>query len=159
MSPEVPLAYAAVAAIPDPEIPVISIEDLGVLRSVEVENGEKVVVTITPTYSGCPALDVIRNQIETTLACHGFTEVEVRTVLRPAWTTDAITKHGRQRLAAFGIAPPRPRSDPPLLQLAVTCPRCGSASTRLVSRFGSTACKAHRICLDCDEPFDHFKEL
>jgi ring-1,2-phenylacetyl-CoA epoxidase subunit PaaD len=148
-----------VAAVPDPELPVISIDDLGILRSVETDEDGTVVVTITPTYSGCPAMDAIRADIRTTLGEHGYDRVEVRTVLHPAWSTDWISARGRARLAEFGIAPPRPCAGGGLLQLAVACPQCGSTRTRLVSRFGSTACKAHRTCLDCDEPFDHFKEL
>ena len=147
---------ALVAAIPDPELPVVSIGDLGVLRSVEASADGTVVVTVTPTYSGCPALDAIRDEIRARLAANGFERVEVKTVLSPAWTTDWISERGRVRLRELGIAPPRPQ---PLLELAVRCPRCGSASTRLVSRFGSTACTAHRVCNDCAEPFDHFKEL
>jgi ring-1,2-phenylacetyl-CoA epoxidase subunit PaaD len=150
---------ALVAAVPDPEIPVISIDDLGILRAVETSEDGTIVVTITPTYSGCPAMDAIRSDIRTTLAAHGFDNVEVNTVLRPAWSTDWMSERGRERLRKFGIAPPRPRGEPQLLQLGVACPRCASTSTRLVSHFGSTACKSHRVCNDCSEPFDHFKEL
>jgi ring-1,2-phenylacetyl-CoA epoxidase subunit PaaD len=150
-------ARELVAAIPDPELPVVSLDDLGILRSVETNADGTVVVTITPTYSGCPALDAIRDEIRATLAAHGFERAEVRTVLSPAWTTDWISERGRERLRAHGVAPPRPRGT--TLSLAVPCPACGSGRTRLVSRFGSTACKAHRTCLDCGEPFDHFKEL
>jgi ring-1,2-phenylacetyl-CoA epoxidase subunit PaaD len=149
-------ARELVAAIPDPEIPVITIEDLGVLRSVVTAEDGTVVVTITPTYSGCPALDAIRSDIRSTLSSHGFDRVEVLTVVRPAWTAEWVSERGREHLRSFGIAPPRPQ---PLLQLDVACPRCGSTSTRLVSRFGSTACKAQRVCNACCEPFDHFKEL
>jgi ring-1,2-phenylacetyl-CoA epoxidase subunit PaaD len=148
-----------VAAVPDPEIPVISIDDLGILRAVETCDDGTILVTITPTYSGCPAMDAIRSDIRSVLAAHGFDKVEVRTALRPAWSTDWMSERGRQRLCAFGIAPPRPRDEPQLLQLGVPCPRCGSTSTRLVSHFGSTACKSHRVCNECSEPFDHFKEL
>jgi ring-1,2-phenylacetyl-CoA epoxidase subunit PaaD len=148
-----------VAAVPDPEIPVISIDDLGILRAVETRDDGTIVITITPTYSGCPAMDAIRSDIETTLAAHGFDKVEVKTALRPAWSTDWLSERGRERLREFGIAPPRPRDEPRLLQLGVPCPRCGSTSTRLVSHFGSTACKSHRVCNSCAEPFDHFKEL
>jgi ring-1,2-phenylacetyl-CoA epoxidase subunit PaaD len=146
-----------ISTLPDPEIPVISIADLGLLRSVEEKENGTVVVTVTPTYSGCPALDQIRNDIASVLHEHGYQHVEVRTALRPAWTTDWISAAGRELLREFGIAPPRPRGGG-LLQPSVPCPRCGSASTRLVSRFGSTPCKAHRICNSCQEPFDHFKE-
>lgn len=145
-----------VAAVPDPELPVLTIDDLGVLRSVDAEADGTIVVTITPTYSGCPALDTIREDITSTLSAHGFEQVEVRTVLSPAWSTEWISERGRERLREFGVAPPRRQQ---LLQLGVACPRCGSSSTRLVSLFGSTACKAHRICNSCCEPFDHFKEL
>jgi ring-1,2-phenylacetyl-CoA epoxidase subunit PaaD len=152
-------ARDVVAAVSDPEIPVISIDDLGILRSFETGEDGTVVVTITPTYSGCPAMDAIRSDIRSALAAHGFDRIEVKTVLRPAWSTDWISERGREQLRRFGIAPPRPRRDGALLQLAVACPRCSSTRTRLVSRFGSTACKAHRVCSDCGEPFDHFKEL
>jgi ring-1,2-phenylacetyl-CoA epoxidase subunit PaaD len=152
-------ARDVVAAVVDPELPVISIDDLGILRAVETADDGTIVVTITPTYSGCPAMDAIRSDIRTTLGEHGYHRVEVLTVLQPAWSTDWISERGRARLAEFGIAPPRPRVGGVLLQLSLTCPRCGSSRTRLVSRFGSTACKAHRTCIDCSEPFDHFKEL
>jgi ring-1,2-phenylacetyl-CoA epoxidase subunit PaaD len=148
-----------VAAVPDPELPALSIDDLGILRSVETDADGCVVVTITPTYSGCPALDAMRSDIRSALAAHGVERVEVRTALRPAWTTDWISERGRERLRELGIAPPRPRGEQQLLQLGVACPRCGSTRTHLVSRFGSTACKAHRVCADCSEPFDHFKEI
>jgi ring-1,2-phenylacetyl-CoA epoxidase subunit PaaD len=150
-----------VAEIPDPEIPVVTIEDLGILRSVEVEESGCVVVTVTPTYSGCPAMDAIRTDIEATLRRAGYGEVRVDTTFLPAWTTDWITERGRDRLHAYGIAPPIARTEDSgqTVQLVVSCPRCGSTSTRLVSRFGSTACKAHRVCADCLEPFDHFKTL
>lgn len=150
---------ALVAAVPDPEIPVISIGDLGILRAVATGDDGTILVTITPTYSGCPAIDAIKSDIRSTLATHGFDKVEVETVLRPAWSTDWMSERGRERLHKFGIAPPRPRDEPRLLQLRVACPLCGSTSTRLVSHFGSTACKSHRVCNDCAEPFDHFKEL
>jgi ring-1,2-phenylacetyl-CoA epoxidase subunit PaaD len=159
VTPTAPDVRAIAGAVPDPEIPVISIADLGILRGVDIGDDGTIVVTITPTYSGCSALDAIRCDIRTTLAAHGFEKVEVKTALRPAWSTDWITEQGRERLRRFGIAPPRPRGEPQLLQLAVACPRCGSTSTRLVSQFGSTACKSHRVCNDCAEPFDHFKEL
>jgi ring-1,2-phenylacetyl-CoA epoxidase subunit PaaD len=152
-------AREIVGAIPDPEIPVVTIDDLGILRGVETGEDGTVVVTITPTYSGCPAIDAIRADIRSQLAAHGFARVEVKTELRPAWTTDWISERGSARLREFGIAPPGPRGQQPLLQLGIACPRCGSSHTRLISRFGSTPCKAHRICGDCSEPFDHFKEL
>jgi ring-1,2-phenylacetyl-CoA epoxidase subunit PaaD len=154
-----------VGQVADPEIPVLTIEDLGVLRDVAVDDRGRVEVTITPTYSGCPALDAIRDDVARTLAEHGYADASVRTVLAPAWTTDWMSQAGRDKLAAFGIAPPGPRpTGPVLVQLTsapgpVACPRCGSADTREVSRFGSTACKAHWTCRACLEPFDHFKAL
>jgi ring-1,2-phenylacetyl-CoA epoxidase subunit PaaD len=154
-----------VGQVTDPEIPVLTIEDLGILRDVAVDDRGHVEVTITPTYSGCPAMDAIRDDVARTLAEHGYTDAGVRTVLAPAWTTDWMSQAGRDKLAAFGIAPPGPRpSAPVLVQLTsapgpVACPRCGSTDTREVSRFGSTACKAHWTCRACLEPFDHFKAL
>ena len=149
------------ADVKDPEIPVITIEDLGVLRDVEVD-GERVVVTITPTYSGCPAMDEIRADIRTALERAGCRDVEVRTVLSPAWTTDWMTDAGRRALSAYGIAPPSPRAPGPVLvQLgrreAVACPLCGSADTEELTRFGSTSCKSMWRCRSCREPFDHFR--
>jgi ring-1,2-phenylacetyl-CoA epoxidase subunit PaaD len=143
---------SAIADVPDPEIPVLTIEDLGILRGVAVEDGH-VVVTITPTYSGCPAMDVIRGDIERRLQDLGAEDAEVRTVLSPAWTTDWMSEDGRRKLREYGIAPP----GPPLLQLGVCCPRCGSLDTREQSRFGATACQAQYVCQSCLEPFDHFK--
>jgi ring-1,2-phenylacetyl-CoA epoxidase subunit PaaD len=155
---------AAVAAVPDPEVPVLSIEDLGVLRSVEQE-GERVVVTITPTYSGCPAMHHIETEIAGVLAAAGV-DGEVRTVLEPAWTTDWMTESGRSKLRRYGIAPPGPAAAstpgagvPVTIRRAVRCPRCDSPATEVVSEFGSTACKALYRCRDCLEPFDYFKEL
>jgi ring-1,2-phenylacetyl-CoA epoxidase subunit PaaD len=138
-----------VNGVKDPEIPVISIADLGVLRSVEMED-DLVVVTITPTYSGCPAMDAIRADIASVLRAHGY-QPEIRTVLLPAWTTDDITPSGRRRLQEIGIAPPGPIG-------STLCPRCLGQS-RTVSEFGSTACKALMACSRCHEPFDLFKEL
>ena len=152
---------AAVATVADPEIPVLTIEDLGILRDVTVAEDGQVEVTITPTYSGCPAVDAIRADVERVLVEHGYADAAVRTVLAPAWTTDWITDVGRQKLAEFGIAPPgrcRAAADAATVEL-VRCPLCGSADTRLLSRFGSTACKALRACNRCREPFDHFKPL
>jgi ring-1,2-phenylacetyl-CoA epoxidase subunit PaaD len=160
--PIVAAARAAVATVVDPEIPVVTIEDLGILRDVTVGEDGRVEVTLTPTYSGCPATDVIRTEVEQALARHGFGDATVRTVLAPAWTTDWITAEGRRKLAEYGIAPPNKRCGnggaPAPVEL-VRCPLCGSADTRLQSRFGSTACKALRVCNRCQEPFDHFKVL
>ena len=141
--------HRLVASVKDPEIPVISIIDLGILRNVEVD-GKRVVVTITPTYSGCPAMDAIRTDIASVLLAHGY-EPEIRTLLSPPWTTDDITKEGRRQLEKVGIAPPNPIG-------SVLCPRC-SARAEVVSEFGSTACKALMVCASCREPFDLFKEL
>ena len=153
-------ARKAAAAVLDPEVPVLTIADLGVLRDVEVTDDGTAVITITPTYSGCPAMDVIRRDVETAVRGAGFDRVEVRTVLAPAWTTDWMTERGKQALKDFGIAPPTrrtPGNGTVLLQLSVRCPHCGSARTRETSRFGSTACKSLWVCDDCREPFDHFK--
>ncbi|WP_281943626.1 1,2-phenylacetyl-CoA epoxidase subunit PaaD [Micromonospora sp. AKA38] len=153
---------AAVAAVVDPEIRVITIDELGILRAVEEEPATgQVVVTITPTYTGCPAMDVIRADIRRALAAAGHPDAEVRTVYAPAWSTDWISDAGRAKLAAAGIAPPAPRGDETVvpLTLAVRCPRCGSPETTQVSRFGSTACKALWRCRSCAEPFDHLKAL
>jgi ring-1,2-phenylacetyl-CoA epoxidase subunit PaaD len=152
-------AWAVAAAVPDPEVPVLTIEDLGVLREVAVDGG-RVMVTITPTYSGCPAMETIRDDILLALTDAGFDDVEVRLVLAPAWTTDWMSEVGKEKLRAFGIAPPGGRaahSGPIRLRLAVRCPRCGSPDTREVTRFGSTSCKALYECRVCLEPFDHFK--
>ncbi|WP_434810700.1 1,2-phenylacetyl-CoA epoxidase subunit PaaD [Microbacterium sp. bgisy189] len=160
------LAHAreVAAEVRDPEVPVLTIADLGILRGVTLD-GDRVVVTITPTYSGCPAVDTIRDDVVLALAAAGFDDVEVRTTLTPAWTTDWMTETGKRKLAAFGIAPPTGRAAasgpiPVRLSLtrpAVACPRCGSTDTREVTRFASTACKALYECRACLEPFDHFK--
>ncbi|WP_457111305.1 1,2-phenylacetyl-CoA epoxidase subunit PaaD [Marmoricola sp. URHA0025 HA25] len=152
-------ARACVAAVLDPELPMVTIEDLGVLRDVRVED-DVVQVTITPTYAGCPAMDAIRADIEQ--AVHDALPgrcVVVHTVLAPAWSTDDLTDEGRRKLAEGGIAPPRAASTTGVpLTLTVRCPQCGSPGTRELSRFGSTACKALWVCNDCAEPFDRFKE-
>jgi ring-1,2-phenylacetyl-CoA epoxidase subunit PaaD len=153
-------ARAVAGAVRDPEVPVLTIADLGVLRDVTITEDGAVEVTVTPTYSGCPAMDTIRSDVAHALREAGFGDVRVRTVLAPAWTTDWMTDAGRRALADYGIAPPgRRRAGPVALSLTVKCPNCGSASTRELSRFGSTACKALWQCRDCGEPFDHFKTL
>ena len=157
---------AAIAAIPDPEVPVITIEDLGVLREVLVdEQARTVTVLITPTYSGCPAMDAIRAHIEHVARREGYT-ASVQTRLAPAWTTDWMSTAGRDKLREFGIAPPGRRSQgvphPVAVGITVrraTCPLCGSQDTEEISRFGSTACKALRRCNECREPFDEFKTI
>jgi ring-1,2-phenylacetyl-CoA epoxidase subunit PaaD len=153
-------ASAAAGSVLDPEVPVLTIADLGVLRDVSVDPAGRVIVTVTPTYSGCPAMDVIRRDVEEAVHAAGFSDVEVRTVLSPPWTTDAMTDRGRQALLDYGIAPPQRRtstSGPVLVSLSVRCPQCDSPDTRELSRFGSTACKSMWACNSCLEPFDHFK--
>ena len=144
------------SGVHDPEIPVLTIEDLGVLRGVAVE-GSHVVVTVTPTYSGCPAMDEIRADILSALAAAGLDDAEVRTELAPAWTTDWMSEDGKRKLREFGIAPPGEL----LLQIGrrpdVSCPQCGSSETEEMTRFASTSCKSMWRCLSCREPFDHFK--
>lgn len=151
-------AWEIAATVCDPEVPVLTIEDLGILRDVAVDNG-RVTVTITPTYSGCPAMATIRDDVTSALTADGYDDVEVRMTLAPAWTTDWMSEDGKRKLVAYGIAPPtgtRP-SGPIRLQLGVRCPRCGSLDTREVSRFGATSCKSLYECRACLEPFDHFK--
>lgn len=148
--------------VSDPEIPVLSVLDLGIVRDVTVaEDGVK--ITITPTYSGCPAMNTIATEIEQTLRESGYDAVQVETRLSPAWTTDWLTEGGRQKLEEYGIAPPvEPTADTNVLfgkAVEVRCPQCKSDNTRLVSQFGSTACKAFYQCNECLEPFDYFKCL
>lgn len=155
-------AWDVAATVVDPEIPVLTIEDLGVLRSVE-EDGERVRVELTPTYSGCPAIDAMRDDVRAALEGAGYRDVEVRMVLSPAWTTDWMTESGKQKLHRYGITPPNGRAaaagERVTLRMAVKCPRCDSLRTREVARFGSTSCKALYECDDCLEPFDFFKVL
>jgi ring-1,2-phenylacetyl-CoA epoxidase subunit PaaD len=154
----------AIAAIPDPEVPVITIEDLGILRSCVADEADRTVrVVITPTYSGCPAMEAIRGRIEHEARRAGYA-AQVEMQFSPAWTTDWMSQAGKDKLREFGIAPPGPRDagGPVTLGLSVrqvTCPLCGSRDTTEVSRFGSTACKALRRCNSCREPFDEFKAL
>ncbi|CAA9233276.1 MAG: 1,2-phenylacetyl-CoA epoxidase, subunit D [uncultured Blastococcus sp.] len=152
----------------DPELPVLTLADLGVLRDVRREDDGTVVVEITPTYSGCPAMGVMRADLVHALHEAGFDRTDVRTVLSPAWTTDWITAEGRRKLAQAGIAPPGPAPErapgPVPLELgpsrrSAACPLCGSADTEEVSEFGATACTALRRCRQCQEPFEHVKEL
>ncbi|MCD2465793.1 MULTISPECIES: 1,2-phenylacetyl-CoA epoxidase subunit PaaD [unclassified Streptomyces] len=149
-------------AVLDPELPVLTLAELGVLRGVHVTGPGRVEVALTPTYTGCPAVETMSTDIERALHEHGVPEVSVVTVLAPAWSTDDISEEGRRKLAEFGVAPPRPQGPaggPVPLTLAIRCPHCGSTDTELLSRFSSTACKALRRCTACLEPFDHFKEL
>ncbi|MGH8950652.1 MAG: 1,2-phenylacetyl-CoA epoxidase subunit PaaD [Acidimicrobiia bacterium] len=138
-----------VSQVVDPEIPVLTVSDLGILRGVSIEDA-RVVVTITPTYSGCPAMGQIEDDVRSTLAAAGFDDVDVVTRQHPAWTSEWITAEGHEKLTRFGIAPPVPTGD-------ILCPRCAASAPRMVSRFGSTACKALMVCSSCDEPFDYFK--
>ncbi len=151
-------AWSAAASVVDPEIPVLTIADLGVLREVTVEDG-RVEVAITPTYSGCPAMNMIALEIELALEREGFSRPRVRTVLSPAWTTDWMSEDGRRKLHEYGIAPPAHAASRRALfgVEQVACPQCGSLDTELISEFGSTSCKALWRCRDCREPFDYFK--
>ena len=142
--------YEWLADVPDPEIPVLSILDLGIVRDVTVNN--KVTVTLTPTYSGCPATEAIESSVLAALSSHGVDEIAIRQVLSPPWTTDWITEDGREKLRKYGIAPPSQ-------SLEIACPQCESLNTERVSEFGSTACKASWRCCDCLEPFEYFKCL
>jgi ring-1,2-phenylacetyl-CoA epoxidase subunit PaaD len=152
---------AIISTVTDPEIPVLSVEDLGVIRGVEV-TGNQVSIQLTPTYTGCPAMDTISDDIKIALKSAGY-ESKIEMVLSPAWSTDWISEDGRKKMEAYGIAPPmEPLPDKLALlhdQKIVKCIRCGSKNTRLISQFGSTACKALFQCEDCHEPFDYFKCL
>lgn len=163
---ELARATAVAETVTDPEMPMLTLRDLGVLRDVSAE-GDRLVVTITPTYSGCPAIATMRDDLTFRLLEAGFDNVAVNTVLEPAWSSDWITEAGRRKLEKHGISPPGAaghRVGPIPLSLVlprrvVTCPQCGSASTELTSEFGSAACKALYRCVDCLEPFDHVKEI
>ncbi|RMF41663.1 MAG: phenylacetate-CoA oxygenase subunit PaaJ [Alphaproteobacteria bacterium] len=148
--PGIEEVWAWLDGVPDPEIPVISIVDLGIIRDVAWE-GERLVVTVTPTYSGCPATAVINMEIAACLAAHGLADAEIRTRLAPPWTTDWLSEKGRARLAEYGIAPPQPAGGP------AACPRCGGTELERVSQFGATPCKAQWRCKSCLEPFEYFK--
>jgi ring-1,2-phenylacetyl-CoA epoxidase subunit PaaD len=161
-SAEAALAWSTAAAVMDPEVPVLTIDDLGILREVTVTD-DGVDVVVTPTYSGCPAMDVIKEDVVRALTAAGFGTVRVRLALAPAWTTDWISDAGRSALEKFGIAPPTGHSAADgrrgavSVKLAVKCPNCRSLDTRELSRFGSTACKALYECRSCGEPFDYLK--
>lgn len=153
--------YEILNTVMDPEIPVLSVTDLGIVRNVELYN-TRVIITITPTYSGCPAMDVISMQIKQALMKEGMAQIEVRSILSPAWTTEWMSDAGKKKLKEYGIAPPNVKQQVchhALFQKdeAVECPLCLSFNTKLVSRFGSTPCKALYQCNDCSEPFDYFK--
>lgn len=171
-------AWDIASTVCDPEIPVLTIEDLGILRGVRVvqaaettdqydggTSGSAVEVTITPTYSGCPAMDAIGDDLRTAFEKEGYASVRINLVLSPAWTTDWMTDSGKAKLEEYGIAPPSGmaaaggHSGPVRLSLAVKCPQCSSLNTKELTRFGSTSCKALFVCQDCKEPFDYFKVL
>ena len=164
-------AWDVLRQVPDPEVPVVSVVDLGIVRDVVVD-GDTVIVTVTPTYSGCPAVKVIEQDIVSALLAHGAASAQVRTAWAPAWTTDWISDEGREKLRTYGIAPPGAAGRavaggdvlvPLLLRRAepeaVSCPFCGAANSVLRSEFGSTACKALRWCEACRQPFEHFKPI
>ena len=147
--------------VTDPEVPVLSVIDLGIIRDIKLSN-EEVEVIITPTYSGCPAMDVISITIKMTLLSHGYKNIKIKQVLSPAWTTDWMSEEGKRKLKEYGIAPPNPKQqvcDDKLFapDEAVQCPHCHSHHTHRISEFGSTACKSLYQCDDCKEPFDYFK--
>ena len=151
--------YEWLSTVTDPEVPALNILDLGIVRNVEIKDTE-VKIAITPTYSGCPAMDVISIGIRMALMSRGISKVDIELQLSPAWTTDWMTEDGKRKLKAYGIAPPHRRAFQPLglfEEDKVSCPRCGSEETELVSQFGPTSCKALYKCLSCKEPFEHFK--
>jgi len=154
--------WALLAAVPDPEIPVLSIVDLGIVRHVRRSANGRLQVGLTPTYSGCPATEAIRSSVRAALDAGGFSDALLEEVLSPPWSSDWLSAQGRRKLTAFGIAPPQE----PVAQVkrlwqapSVACPRCASRSTERISEFGSTPCKAHYCCRQCGEPFDYFKCL
>jgi ring-1,2-phenylacetyl-CoA epoxidase subunit PaaD len=147
--------FALLETVCDPEIPVLSVLDLGIIRDVKFNDDEAEII-ITPTYSGCPAMDAISMDIKFKLLENGYTKFKITQVLSPAWTTDWMSENGKQKLKAYGIAPPEKYSAS-IEEKIIFCPQCNSANTKLLSQFGSTACKALYQCNDCKEPFDHFK--
>ncbi|MDC8758624.1 1,2-phenylacetyl-CoA epoxidase subunit PaaD [Janthinobacterium fluminis] len=166
-TPSAEQVWTWLGEVPDPEIPVISVVDLGIVRAVELR-GAECVVTITPTYSGCPAMAVIAAAVTEALQRHGLAQVRLVNQLSPAWTTDWMSESGKRKLKGYGIAPPAQQAIDisglaagvkrrPAARLLVVCPNCGSSHTGLTSQFGSTPCKALYKCLDCSEPFDYFK--
>ena len=153
--------FAIAAKVNDPEIPVLSIADLGILREVTLDDDGQVQVVITPTYSGCPAMDVITEDLHRVFEQAGYNKVDIKLVLTPAWSTDWMSEEGKKKLEEYGIAPPtgRGHAGPITLGMSVKCPRCHSLNTRELARFASTSCKALYTCKDCLEPFDYFKVL
>ena len=154
-SPETDRLFELLSSVVDPEIPVLTLQDLGVLRDISITDGE-VKVSITPTYSGCPAMETMRADIESTLAAAGYEQVVVQQNLSPAWSTDWMTENGREKLRAYGIAPPV-NTTCGQKGGQIQCPQCNSEEVKLISEFGSTACKSLYQCQDCREPFDYFK--
>lgn len=156
-------AYEVLRQVMDPEVPVLSVVDLGIVRDIQVRD-DRVVVTVTPTYSGCPAMRVIERDITDALLARGADAVDVQTSYSPPWTTDWIPAEAREKLRAYGIAPPGPAAHEAVVTIgrrrpAVRCPYCGSVQTELRSEFGSTACKAIHVCRSCDQPFEEFKPI
>lgn len=159
MTPSTVTAWQVLATVPDPEIPALSVVDLGIVREVEESaDGRRVAVTLTPTYSGCPATEVIARDVRVALE-RRYDDVDVRTRLSPAWTTDWMSDAAREKLRGFGIAPPAGRSALPLVDVGTpgACPHCGSTDVEEIAAFGSTPCKALWRCTSCREPFDYFK--
>jgi ring-1,2-phenylacetyl-CoA epoxidase subunit PaaD len=161
ITPEIKKLYQLLEEVYDPEVPVLSVIDLGIVRDIQVE-GDECVITITPTYSGCPAMDMISMSIKMTLLSHGYKNVKIMQTLSPAWTTDWMTEEGKRKLKEYGIAPPNVKQQVCHQELfasdeAVQCPHCNSYHTHRISEFGSTACKSLFQCDDCKEPFDYFK--
>jgi ring-1,2-phenylacetyl-CoA epoxidase subunit PaaD len=153
-------AWSVLEAVPDPEIPVLSVVDLGIVRGVACDEQGRLQVDITPTYSGCPATAVIRHDVERALREGGFPDAQVREVLSPPWSSDWLSEDGRRKLRSFGIAPPAEQVSSPRRLFGapqIACPHCGSNATERISEFGSTPCKAHYRCTACREPFDYFK--
>ncbi len=153
--------YEILETVTDPEVPVLTILDLGIVRDVQISDDDTTAhITITPTYSGCPAMNTIAIQIRMALMERGFKNIHIHTVLTPAWTTDWMTPAGKEKLKAYGIAPPQYRAKAKVglfEEASVQCPQCNSFNTRLISEFGSTSCKSLYQCNDCKEPFDYFK--
>jgi len=153
--------YKYLERVNDPEVPVLNVIDLGIVRDVVLLDEDEVEVTITPTYSGCPAMDVITINIRMVLLAHGFKNIKIIQILSPAWTTDWMSEEGKQKLKDYGIAPPTPKqqvcNEKLFAEEAIQCPHCNSWHTHRVSEFGSTACKALYVCDHCKEPFDYFK--
>lgn len=153
--------WSILETVTDPEVPVLTVTDLGIIRDIKVNENE-VEIIITPTYTGCPAMDMIAMNIRLALIEQGYQKIKITSVLSPAWTTDWMSEAGKEKLKAYGIAPPNPKQvvcDTKLFadQEAIQCPLCNSYHTKLISQFGSTACKALYQCIDCKEPFDYFK--